>query len=323
MTPLIDRYGRPLTHMRISVTLRCNHRCIFCHNEGLPFRIDGNELSAQDWGFVASVATSLGIKYYKITGGEPLVRNDIVDIVRAIRESGGIVSIVTNGSLLAKYAGELADLVSHINVSLHSLNPTVFHRITRGRLKPVLEGIEEALHYGIKLKIDYVVLALNNNEYIDIINYASDHGIDLNIIELIPLGMPLAEYQRLHAPMDPIEKYLEEIAVKKNRKTFQNRPTYTLPSGIEVTVIKGICNPEMCLHCTRIRMSPDGKIKTCIYRNDNLLDAYPYIKSRDEKGLKQLFIKANSLREPFFKPEKTTEAIQSVNDRYYIEKRSI
>ncbi len=323
MIPLIDRYGRPLTHMRISVTLRCNHRCIFCHREGLPSNVNGVELTAQDWGFVASVASSLGIKYYKITGGEPLVRNDIVDIVRSIRNSGGIVSIVTNGSLLTKYAEELADLVSHINISLHSLNPEVFRKITHGKLEPVLKGIDEALRNGIKLKIDYVVLSLNSHEYTDIINYASDKGVNLNIIELIPLGMSLTEYNRLHAPMDPIEKYLEKISVKKDRKAFQSRPTYILPSGIEVTVIKGICNPEMCMHCTRIRMSPDGKIKTCIYRNDNLLDAYPFIVSRDAEGLKQLFIKANSLREPFFKPERIVEAIHDVNGRYNFEKRGI
>ncbi len=285
--------------------------------------MDGVELTAQDWGFVASVASSLGIKYYKITGGEPLVRNDIVDIVRTIKDSGGIVSVVTNGSLLAKYAEELADLVSHINISLHSLKPEIFRKITYGRLEPVLKGIEEALRNGIKLKIDYVVLSLNSNEYTDIINYASNKGINLNIIELIPLGMSLTEYNKLHAPMDPIEKYLDKISVKKDMKAFQNRPTYILPSGIEVTVIKGICNPEMCMHCTRIRMSPDGKIKTCIYRNDNLLDAYPFIISRDAEGLKQLFIKANSLREPFFKPERTVEAVHGVNGRYNVKKRGI
>ncbi len=285
--------------------------------------MDGVELTAQDWGFAASVASSLGIKYYKITGGEPLVRNDIVDIVRTIKDSGGIVSVVTNGSLLAKYAEELADLVSYINVSLHSLKPEIFRKITYGRLEPVLKGIEEALRNGIKLKIDYVVLSLNSNEYTDIINYASNKGINLNIIELIPLGMSLTEYNRLHAPMDPIEKYLDKISVKKDMKAFQNRPTYILPSGIEVTVIKGICNPEMCMHCTRIRMSPDGKIKTCIYRNDSLLDAYPFIISRDAEGLKQLFIKANSLREPFFKPERTVEAVHGVNGRYNVKKRGI
>ncbi|RLG80727.1 MAG: GTP 3',8-cyclase MoaA [Thermoprotei archaeon] len=300
---LVDRYGRPVTHMRISVTNRCNHYCIFCHNEGIPRGSCGEELSWRDWGFVAEVAVSLGIKYYKLTGGEPLLRSDIASIVRAIREAGGSVSIVTNGSFLERRASELADAgVERVNVSLHSLNPERFARITSGDLGRVLSGIEFALNYGIPLKIDYVVLAWNLDEYRDIIGYAEEKGVDLNVIELIPLGMSVSEWRRLHVSLDPIVEYLEEKSSAKYIKEFQSRPTYRLPSGIEVTVVRGFCNPELCMKCTRLRLTPDGFIKTCIYRVADAINARKHIVERDYEAFKNDIARAVSLREPFFKP---------------------
>jgi cyclic pyranopterin phosphate synthase len=300
---LIDRYGRPVTHLRISVTNRCNHRCIFCHREGIVGGDYSSELSAEDWGFVARVGVELGIKYYKLTGGEPLIRDDIVEITRLIREAGGRVSIVTNGSLLDRHAAGLADAgVEYVNVSLHSLNPERFRLITRGDLGRVLRGIEEAVKHGIRVRLDYVVLTWNISEYRDIIDYASRNGFDLNIIELIPLGMSLDSWKSLHMGLAEIEEYLERISVEKRVKEFQSRPVYILPNGVEVTLVKGICNPEFCMKCTRLRMTPEGYIKTCIYRNDQLVDARKYILARDHDGLVEAFKKATMLREPFFKP---------------------
>ncbi len=297
----IDRYGRPVDQMRISVTLRCNHSCIFCHREGIN-GTEYKELTADDWGFVARVSVKNDIKYYKLTGGEPLVKDDIVEIVHNIREAGGIVSITTNGSLLSIYAKKLAEeKIDHINVSLHSLNSDIFREITRGNLERVLEGIDTALSYGIRLKLDYVVLTYNANEFIDIINYAESKGVDLNIIELIPLGLSKSEYYKLHLPLDKIIEYLEEKSVAKKIRKFQTRPVYIMPSGINVTVIKGWCNPDLCMRCTRIRMTPDGKIKTCIFRNDLLVDAWKEIKNRDENRFEKALKKAVDLREPFFK----------------------
>ncbi|WFO74700.1 GTP 3',8-cyclase MoaA [Desulfurococcaceae archaeon MEX13E-LK6-19] len=305
---LIDKYGRPLTHMRISVTLKCNHNCIFCHHEGIP-GISGEELSASEWVFVAEAAVELGIKYYKITGGEPLVRSDIPDIVAGITGVGGEVSLVTNGSLLSQYAVKLAEAgLARINISLHSLNPSVFKNITRGDLNRVLEGIKSAVDAGIPVKIDYLVLSLNEDEYKEIISYAERIGADLNIIELIPLGMSLGDYNKLHRKLDKIQEYLEQISTRKYVKEFQSRPTYVLPTGIQVTLVKGYDNPELCMRCTRIRATPDGKLKTCIYRNDILIDMKPAIKERDKEALKKLIEKANSLREPFFKSLKKNTA---------------
>ena len=300
---LVDKYGRPLTHMRISVTLRCNHSCIFCHMEGIPISQSSlNELSPKEYGLIAKAASDLGIRYYKLTGGEPLLRNDIVDIVREIRPYALSISLTTNGSLLAKYAEDLKEAgIDYINVSLHSLKPDVFKFITGGNLNSVLKGIEEALNVGIKLKIDFLALKFNENEFKEIIDYASKYGLDMNVIELIPLGIAVNEWKSLHISLSNIEKFLEDIAVKKYIKEFQNRPTYILPTGIKVTIVKGYANPDLCMKCTRIRLTPDGKLKLCIYRNDLYIDLKPALKMKSVDKIKELIIKANKLREPFFK----------------------
>ncbi len=301
---LKDRFGRSLTHLRVSVTQRCNHKCIFCHMEGI-YEYDLNELSADDWGFLASVAYELGIRYYKITGGEPLIRQDIVDIVRNISKYADEVSITTNGSLLEKYAQGLADAgLSRFNISLHSLNKDVFKEITGGDLERVLNGIKAAVDTGLPVKLDYLVMKINVDEYREIISFAESIGVDLNIIELIPLGLAINDFNKLHTTLDMIKLYLENYAVKKYIRRFQSRPVYVLPSGISVTLISGFCNPELCMSCTRLRVTPDGRLKTCIYRNDNLIDISNAIRNRDREAVKKGFEKANILREPFFKLKK-------------------
>ncbi len=300
---LVDRFGRPVNRLRVSVTLRCNHACIFCHREGISAsRVEG-ELSANDLGFVAEVASSLGITGFKLTGGEPLVRDDIVDVVSAISQHIKDVSLVTNASRLKKFAQGLAEAgLSRVNVSLHSLREDVFRRITGGgSLSDVLEGIEAAIDAGLKVKLNYLVLSLNAGEFKDVIDYASGIGADLNVIELIPVGTPLNVYRELHAELDPVEDYLRRQAVKVWLAEFQNRPTYLMPSGIKVYVIKGFGNPYLCARCTRLRMTPDGKLQTCIYRPDLTVDARDAILRRDVDGLKEAFRRATELREPYFK----------------------
>ena len=297
---LVDRYNRPVTHLRISVTFRCNHDCIFCHREGILYSRD-KELSADEWSFVAKVAVGLGIREFKLTGGEPLIRKDIVEIVEEITRHGGKTSMATNGSLLEHFAHKLVEAgLERVNVSLHSLNKDVFYKITRGDLDRVIKGIEAAVNVGLKVKINYLVLSLNRSEYKKIIDFAEKYGLDLNIIELIPIVLGKDKYHDLHHPLEEIEKYLEEHSIKKYVREFQLRPTYVLPSGIQVSLIKGYGNPFLCARCTRLRVTPDGFLKTCIYRND-LIDMKLAIKRRNEEKLKQIFMEAVRKREPFFK----------------------
>lgn len=298
---LIDRFGRPLRRLRISVTERCNHACVFCHREGITWNAD--ELSAADWDFVADVAASLGFVEAKLTGGEPLMRDDVHEIARSFSSRGMAVSLTTNGSRLAEFAARLAEAgVARVNVSVHSLRPETFRKITGGDLQPVLEGIRAAIESGLEVKLDFVVTSWNADELANIIEFASSVGArGLNIIELIPLGMPHDVYSKLHAGLEEAEKLLERTATRKFVRDFQSRPSYVLPGGLVVELVKGFCNPAMCAACDRLRITPDGKLKTCLFRNDNLIDARPHIASRDREGLIEDFRRAAIIREPLFK----------------------
>lgn len=299
---LVDRFGRPVDRLRISLTLRCNHSCIFCHREGIGGGVGGRELGWRDWAFVAEVASRLGIRYVKLTGGEPLVREDIVEVVAAMSERLEEVSMVTNASLLKPLAGRLAEAgLSRINVSLHSLREDTFRTITGGSLSRVLAGIRAALDAGLRIKVNYLVLKQNAGEFEDILGYAASIGADVNVIELIPLGTAGPEYGRLHARLDRIEEWLSRRAVRFWESSFQGRPTYELPEGIRVYLIKGFGNPALCARCSRLRMTPEGFIQTCIYRPDQVVDAREAIVGRDAEGLAEAFAKATSLREPYFR----------------------
>lgn len=295
---LVDKFGRRVDGFRISVTNRCNYRCFFCHKEGVGKA--GPELKPSDWGFLASVGVELGIREYKLTGGEPLLREDIVDIVRELWSAGGLVSITTNGSLLSQYASRLVDYVDHVNVSLHSLDPMIYYELTNGSLEKVLLGLIAAKDAGLKIKVNYVVTSMNISEFPSMIDFAAKHGFDLNVIELIPLGLSNADWAKLHVDLQSIENYLRNISIMVFNRELHNRVVFKLSSGINVSLIKGFCNPVHCLHCTRIRVTPDGMLKTCLYL-DGFIDAGRNIIERNKSGLIEDIHRAVLIREPYFK----------------------
>lgn len=296
---LIDRFGRKVDGFRISVTNRCNYNCFFCHREGVF--TSSIELKPSDWGFFAEVGVELGITEYKLTGGEPLLRGDIVDITKMIRDAGGSVSITTNGSLLSRYARELVNYVDHVNVSLHSLDPELFNKITNGRLDDTINGLKLAKETGMRVKLNYVVTTLNTKEFYTILRFAEENGFDLNVIELIPLGLEKDEWARLHVDLSTIESFLEERSIRISTRELHERVMYFLPSGIKVSVIKGFCNPVHCMHCTRLRVTPSGVIKTCLYGGFSIDSSSKNIVERNRKGLIDDIQEAVLMREPFFK----------------------
>ncbi len=301
MLRLRDRYGRAVDRFRVSVTQRCNHACIFCHREGI-FRFEEEALDPEDYGFLAKVSKTLGITKYKLTGGEPLVREDIADIVRELRYYSNEVSLSTNGSLLKNKARSLAEAgLDRLNLSLHSFKDEVFTYITRAPLKPVMEGLIEALDVGLKVKINFVVMRSNVNEISRLLDFASRVSVSANLIELIPLGTPQNVYMKEHVSLSEVEDLLEKRATRKYYRDFQNRPTYVLDSGVEVTLIRGYGNPYLCSGCTRLRLTPSGKIKVCIYREDVFVDVKEALKNRDALAVEEALKKATLLREPYFK----------------------
>ncbi len=307
---LKDSYGRKLLHLRISVTYRCNYNCVFCHREG---ELNGRDFLTPEYVELAGIAASkLGIKFFKLTGGEPLIRDDIADIVYRLKTSTkGEVSITSNGYFLYDRIDKLVDAgLDRINVSLHSLRRENYVHITGvSGLEKVLKGLELAKDYGLPVKLNFVLTRYNYMELSDLLDFASKNGFNINIIELIPVGMGSFVFDKIFYSIYNVARELEKLAVKKTVRDLQSRPVYILPTGIRVELIGSYCNPKFCAKCTKMRLTHDGKLKPCINRNDNLVDVRPIFEGNLEKSekislLMEAFKEANKHREPFFRLDK-------------------
>ncbi len=303
---LTDPYGRPMESMRVAVTQRCNLHCFYCHQEGeLP---DNNvEMTPEEIQRIVTVAAPFGVENVKLTGGEPLVRNDITEIVSRIREVPGIkeVSMTTNGVLLAEHAECLKKFgLSRVNVSLDTLEPKRFAQITGAAgMEAVLLGIEKAVEAGLQpLKVNMVLLkGVNEDEVSGMIDFVMQRGLILQIIELeSPDEGEL--YKKYHAELDVVESYLKEKAESITVRRMHHRRKYRLPNGGEVEIVRPMHNTEFCRYCNRIRVTSDGRLKPCLFRNDNLVDILrPIREGASEETLKNLLLEAVQRREPYFK----------------------
>ncbi|MBU7015753.1 MAG: GTP 3',8-cyclase MoaA [Theionarchaea archaeon] len=286
-SPLKDTWERPVTSMRISVTQRCNLHCFYCHNEGElssheEMRVDQIEA-------LARVASSLGIRKTKLTGGEPLMRHDIEEIVAALTPWMDDVSLTTNGTLLAEKAHNLAEAgLNRVNISIDSLNEQTYQKITGAALLPqVLEGLEEAMkNHLLPVKINVVVSRYNINEIQDFIPLLKKDMV-LQLIEMI--NSP--EYIGL----EPIEQELAKKALKVEQRSMHKRRKYFLPQ--EVEIVRSMHNTQFCRNCTRIRVTSDGHLKPCLLRNDNLVP----IPFTDDHAIKEAFRTAVKKREPYWR----------------------
>lgn len=255
---------------------------------------------------IVRVAASLGIYGIKLTGGEPLIRSDIIEIVQRISHIPGIkdVSMTTNGYFLAEYAKYLKEAGLHrVNVSLDTLNPEKFRIITGTNFhEKVINGIIEALRVGLNpVKVNMVLLRdINDNEVNDMIRFAEEKGLILQIIELERAGED-DFYKRYHTSLDNVEKELRDKAYKVIVRQMHHRRKYILNNGVEVEIVKPMHNSEFCLHCNRIRLTSNGKLKPCLFKNNNLVDLLSPIRNgADDEYLKSLFIEAIKRREPYF-----------------------
>ena len=306
---LKDNYGRPVLNLRVSVTQRCNLRCSYCHREGQELPVEGKaiEMTPDEIARLVRIAVNLDIRNVKLTGGEPLVREDIIEIVSRIGSIPHIkdLSMTTNGTLLAKYAGELYKAgLKRVNVNIPTLRADVYNELTGGNLNDVLEGIEEAIRVGLyPVKLNMLILKdVNDNEVENMIDFAAKTGAILQLIELEPINLPDDYYRRYHRTLDDYEVRLKEKALKVEARRFMhNRRVYHLPEA-KVEVIHPIENTEFCLHCTRLRITSDGKLKPCLMRNDNLVDVLtPMRNGASDKEIEELFREAVRRREPYFK----------------------
>jgi cyclic pyranopterin phosphate synthase len=303
-----DNYGRPTLNLRISVTQRCNLNCIYCHREGqTPVNAFPPEMSSNEIIQLTRIALSLGISRVKLTGGEPLLRPDILQIVKGIAELRGLrdLSMTTNGNLLAPKAGHLRkNGLTRVNVNLPTLNPRTYQELNGGDLKYVVESVRAAVNAGLNpVKLNMLILrGVNDGEIPRMIRFAKESGTILQLIELEPINVEPSFYSRYHEPLNAVEADLEARALRvKTRRNMQNRRVYFLPEA-KVEVIRSTENTEFCSRCTRLRVTSDGKLKPCLMRNDNLVDILtPLRGGAEDKTLTQLFIEAIKRREPYYK----------------------
>jgi cyclic pyranopterin phosphate synthase len=262
-------------------------------------------MSPDEIRLIVETAVGIGITRIKITGGEPLLRSDIVDIIQKITSVGiQDCSMTTNGTHLAPIAQGLFDAgLNRINISLPTLDPNKYSALVGGSLKLAMTGIEQALSVGFTpVKINMLLLrGINVNELPAMIKFAEKKGVILQLIELEPLNTTTAFFNQHHMNLNEIEENLKQRAIKiTTRRKMQNRKIYTLPHG-SVEVIQPIENAQFCAGCSRLRITSDGKIKPCLMRQDNHVDLLKAIRSNsDSKVLRSLFLEAIERREPFY-----------------------
>lgn len=307
---LIDNYGRPLLNLRISVTRRCNLRCTFCHAEGEVFAPNHAEMTAEEILRIAKIAVGLGVSNVKLTGGEPLMRRDITQIVKGIAALPGLneVSMTTNGTLLEPLAEELRESgLKRVNINLPTIDGETYCKLTGGRLENALKGVKAAVAAGFSpLKLNMLILkGVNDSHVPEMLDFARDVGAVLQLIELEPINVDSEYYATHHKPLDEYEEMLKREALKiETRRHMQSRRVYWLP-GVKVEVVHPIENTEFCDHCTRLRVTSDGKLKPCLMRNDNTVDVLTHMRNvAEDSELVELFQLANQRRQPYNRSSK-------------------
>jgi len=267
---MIDQFGRSIEYLRLSITERCHLRCVYCRaDEGLcPKKA---ELSAQDFFRIAKACSALGINRIRLTGGEPLLRKDILEIVQKLSSISGLLdlSVTTNGQMLADQAQDLKLAgLKRVNISLDSLDPQKYRRITSAELAPVLTGINQALEAQLlPVKINVVLIkGVNDDEVDNFIQLAKDQPLEVRMIEL----MPMAEFGQ------------DDSLRVDNSQLIAERP-YLIPAAVHYTgqpsrdfTIEGFqgrvgfispISHRFCASCNRIRVMSDGMLRPCLGDN--------------------------------------------------------
>ncbi|MCL4334558.1 MAG: GTP 3',8-cyclase MoaA [Candidatus Thermoplasmatota archaeon] len=308
-----DSWGRPVTSLRIQLNAICNFKCIFCHMEGTP--INGSQMEPSEIESVLRTAARFGVRKVKFTGGEPLLRRDIAEIIRRTRSIIlGDISLTTNGTLLKNKAKILREAgLDRINISLHSIEPGDFQFITgTDSIDKVREGIREAKAAGFRnIKLNFVVLkGINVDQIPKMIDFCAHEDLTLQLIEYETTreNENSDEYLRYHYSIDGIENDIRNMAIRKESNDLHLRPIYTIMhNGKEcrIEVVKPMHNAEFCMNCTRLRLTSDGKLKTCLMRDDNYIDILPSLKSKG--NIDDLYVKSIKLREPYWKYDEGEE----------------
>jgi cyclic pyranopterin phosphate synthase len=273
MTQMIDSFGRHITYVRLSVTDRCNLRCRYCMAEKMSFLPRKDLLSFQEIEALSDILIDRGVRKLRLTGGEPLVRRGILDLVQSLgrRLGKGLdeLTLTTNGTRLGVAAAPLfSSGVRRINVSLDSLDRERFHQITRGgRLDEVIEGIAAAKAAGLTIKINMVALrGLNEIDIEPMVHWCASHGCDLTLIETMPLGD--VEHVRIdrYLPLDAVKEQLDQrftLVPSIARTGGPARYFEIVELGLRLGFITPLTN-NFCADCNRIRIAATGTVYGCL-----------------------------------------------------------
>ena len=301
---MVDRFGRVVRDLRVSVTDRCNFRCLYCMPEdGLPWLPRGQVLSHGELVRALRVAIGLGVRTVRITGGEPTLRRDLVDVVAALAPLGVELSLTTNGFLLDRLAQPLRRAgLRRVNVSLDSLRRDRFQRITRrDALDRVLRGIDAALAADLRpVKINAVVVrGLNDDELIPMAAWARDLGVELRFIEFMPLDAPGEWTREQVVPAGEILTRLDQAfgLLPPDPRGSAPAERYRYADGKGAVGVIASVTRAFCAQCDRIRLTADGQIRTCLFATTEY-DLRGLLRSgADDEAIARLYLDAVARKE--------------------------
>lgn len=271
-TQLTDTFGRTHNYLRISLTDKCNFRCTYCMpDEKMKFMPSAKLMTADEIIQLTSVFQQLGVNKVRLTGGEPTLRKDLMEIISGIIALGITPSITTNGATIHQFIEDFQKNEIDINISIDTLQKEKFAQISqRDLLDPVKANIEELVRRKLKVKLNVVLLrGFNDNEIIDLVNYAGKLGIEIRFIEYMPFFGNSWEYEKVYTRAEILKDISDHAEIQRLKSPDDSTSVnYVIPStGARFGIISTVSNP-FCQGCSRLRLTADGKMKNCLFSND-------------------------------------------------------
>ncbi len=322
---LIDKYGRHIDYVRLSLTDRCDFRCVYCMSEEMTFLPRKQILSLEEIYKVAKAFTELGVNKLRLTGGEPLIRNNVMSLIENLGQLPGLdeLLLTTNGSQLEKLSRPLKDAgVNRINISLDSLQPEKFRRMTRtGKLDQVLKGVESAVACGFdSIRLNSVILrGINDDEILDLLEYAMQLGVNIAFIEEMPLG-DVSDHSRADT-MVSNEEVREVIAQRYeisaiDMETAGPSRYYSLAGHQSRLGFISPVSHNFCESCNRVRVTVEGRLLLCL-GNEYSTDLKGLLREQpdDSEALKQAIFKAMDIKplRHYFYDEEQPQIVRFMN----------
>ncbi|RUM60000.1 MAG: GTP 3',8-cyclase MoaA [Persephonella sp.] len=287
-----------ISYLRISITEKCNLKCYYCRPDNSPFVYKKEYLTYEEIAKIVRVMTKFGLEKVRITGGEPLIRPNLDELIKLLSEIDGIkdISLTTNGITLSKHAESLKRAgLNRINISLDSLKPDKFFSITKGNIEDVLEGIKVAKKIGLEpVKVNIVAIkGVNDDEILDFVEFGKKYGVEIRFIEMMPIGA-----EQINWSLNKV-RFLTEIKEKIEKHYGKLIPTFSIGSGaarvyklpkfnVKIGFITPLSNP-FCDGCSKLRLTAEGNIKLCL-RTDEEIPVRDIVRNSSEKELEE-FIK--------------------------------